>query len=410
MQPLPLDYPEHNYSRLGPWSTTPRPRPPKPPVHQLQDIREEAGGQNFRLSDDPPVSTTAPSWGSLAETPQGSPSQVTTGSSQHPPGTGHQGEEECPGSYDDVFTRWSIYNTMSEDGVLLTGGGGHTTVSSSGERLDSGVHQAATSSKPHRNRDGDYDKLTSPPPAASHYHHHHYRQQQSSTTDDHSLPGVSSNETVDARRQARVPSVKVVDPRYAGQYERHPDYVSPQVEIPREQLQEKYRGDYERDPAYFSRDPTRSFSVSSSSKHCTAAASLDNKQQRSCSLSSPLPNKYRGDYERSEEYFVSEPLRNGNVGTLAEQYVLEPDPNYTGAYERHLNYVPPLVKRSSKTKIHRLPKDRTTHSGSATEHRPANLPHKYTSLAAVTKDPPRQYATLNSDLSTTTSCPRSSYV
>jgi hypothetical protein len=203
--------------------------------------------------------------------------------------------------------------------------------------------------------------------------------------------------------------MKVVDPRYAGNYERHPDYEPPQVEIPRHQLQEKYRGDYERDPTYFSRNPTRSFSVSAASS-VGVVSHARTREQCSSLTTEPVPDKYRGDYERSEDYVIPPSLRNGNTGMGRDDYVLEPDPSYRGAYERHPDYVPPLVKRSSKTRIQILTKDSAPNgrSFSMTDKRPSHLPHEYTALAAVTKDPARQYATLNSDLSSASSLPSGS--
>ena len=184
-------------------------------------------------------------------------------------------------------------------------------------------------------------------------------------------------------------TVKVVDPRYVGDYERHPDYVSPQIEVRKDQLEEKYRGDYERDPAYFSKLPARSFSV------CTPSAVSHKEKLRRPSLNTDSQlDKYRGDYERCEDY-IPPPLQNGNTKKGGDIYVLEPNPKYMGAYERHPDYIPrPIVRRASKTKVQIPSKD------SAGVVKPSHVPHEYAALADLTKNPPQQYATLTPDLST----------
>ena len=411
MQPLPLDYPLHEYSSLGPRPTTPPLRPPKP-SHLRNIHEEEVRGPNSEFSSrDAPA--MGPSWGSAVET---SHHHQNITSNNHDTTNTHIstqqikydfGGDECTNN-DDVFTQRSIYNTMSEDTKLTNG---HLVVGSNEEQLNptmDGVrHNHHISEHPPSKpdySDRDYDKLAS----ASHQHHSRKQQKSNVKIMDNSQPhagSISSHGDTDPINKARLPSVKVTDPRYAGQYERHPDYISPQVEIPRDQLQAKYRGDYERDSTYFSRNPTRSFSVSTTSTHNVMPPKK--QQERSFSLSTSLADKYRGDYERSGDYFIPPPLPHEN-GIKTDDYVLEPDPNYTGAYERHPNYVPPLVKRSSKTKIHILsPPTSTTATantaggggggGHNSEHYPASVPHEYTALATVTKNPPQQYTTLNSD-------------
>ena len=278
----------------------------------------------------------------------------------------------------------------------------------------------------------DYDKLaqqpTPPSPSVTVPTSHGSRKQQKASVkifDDstYSPPHSGGNPSSLSSSSSRVrsSSVKVVDPRYVGDYERHPDFVPPQVEIPRDQLLEKYCGDYERDTNYLSRNPTRSFSVSAVSSSSVVQGKIGHEQQSSLThVPTPTPavaeviDKYRGDYERSEDCIIpphptlpqqQQPVQNGDGRNRTDDYVLEPDPSYAGEYERHPDYVPPLVKRSSKTRIQILatdPVSNGTVSSSVSESRPSHVPHEYTSLVAVTKDPPRQYATLNSDLSMAT--------
>lgn len=288
---------------------------------------------------------------------------------------------ELHGDEDDdvVFPRRSIYDTM-EDTTHSTSVTGCVTKS----EVTGNDHKYYVLEKPSKpDLGGDYDTLAMQT---------NQRKQQKSSVKIFDDPGYS------AAKQRRSNSVKIMDPRYIGDYERHPDYVSPQIDIPKEQLEEKYRGDYERNPTYFLKHPLRSFSVS------TSSGISQEQQHRSPSLNSdPRLNRYRGDYERSEDY-IPPPLQNGNM-RIGADYVLEPDPKYMGAYERHPDYVPPLVRRPSKSRVQILSKDST--GASSTVERPSNVPHEYTALADVTKDPPQQYATLNSDLATTRSLPSS---
>ena len=434
MQPLPQDYPIHEYSSLGPRSTTPPLRPPKPShlrnTHE-EVVRRVAPNSEFS-SRDPPVSATGPSWGTAVETDHHRHTHQNSISSSHRQDSTNTHTstqqvkydvegDECTSTTDDVFTHRSIYNTMTEDATLTNG---HLLVAgSSDEQLnstsDNFSHKQHIGEQPPPSKPGrrDYDKLIMPSSAAGHQHHNsqksNFRITNNSPPSHPSSSSVSSHGDADSINKTRSSSVKVTDPRYTGQYERHPDYISPQVEIPRDQLQAKYRGDYERDSTYFTRNPTRSFSVSAASTQNVIHS--EKQQERSFSLSahpSSLADKYRGDYERSGDYFLppAPPLTENEIKT--DDYVLEPDPNYTGAYERHPNYVPPLVKRSSKTKIHILSGPTSSNTaktntsvagGTSGGHNcvPSSVPHEYTALAAVTKDPPQQYTTLSNTPSST---------
>ena len=331
------------------------------------------------------------------------------------------GEGRGDGGSDEMFVRRSIYDTMTTDGLRTEPKGvlGILGESPSIDDLDAKDYDKlalGTGALPPSTADTPVMVTASPSP------HSGSRKQRKSSVkifDDPTYsppsekPGSSSNGSrADAgsssSRRARSASVKVVDPRYAGDYERHPDFIPPQIEIQRDQLQEKYRGDYERDPTYFSRNPTRSFSVSAASGTSVQCRGRGDREHRSSlTLDPPVADKYRGDYERSEDYIPPPQRPVWNEDTRTDDYVLEPDPSYTGAYERHPDYVPPLIKRSSKTKIQILSTD-TVSSNGVNSDRPNHVPHEYTSLAAVTKDPARQYATLNSDRSTICALPTGS--
>ena len=406
MQPLPLNYPEHEYANLGPRSNTPPPRPPKPQNFTTPHSASVGVG--------PPISATAPPWNKQDSTSQSSGGhianhvdssvQASPAVESHSPGSASSGvplQDDKKDDGSDEFPRRSIYDTMPADsarGRLRT---------ERQQQVASGVRERGNSHTvegPVKQHDRGYDQLivsSSSPPR---------KQRKASVTifDDPDYSPPQERAEREGRRggggditgDMSLPgSVRVVDPRYAGDYERHSEYVPPQVDIPREQLQEKYHGDYERDPTYFLTNPTRSLSVS-------ASHVLSQHQRQRCSslTSEPRLDKYRGDYERSEDYCIPRPFQNGDVGMEREQdYVLEPDRNYTGAYERHPDYVPPLVKRSSKSKIQILSRDGSDHT--LHTERPSHLAHEYTSLAKATKDPPQQYTTLNSRLTTTCTMP-----
>ena len=191
------------------------------------------------------------------------------------------------------------------------------------------------------------------------------------------------------------PTVKTTDPKYAGNYERHPDYIPMQSDIPKDQLKEKYFGDYERDPMYFSKLPDRSFSVSNGAPNSSS-------EGESLNLDLQLA-KYEGEYERSEDY-IPPPLQNRSERTRNEK-TGEPllQPQYSGDYERHPDYVPPLIRTASQH--NRVKQDEMTSSCSmeytspfSPQHHkiPAAIPHEYTALADVLRDPPQEYASLHS--------------
>ena len=188
----------------------------------------------------------------------------------------------------------------------------------------------------------------------------------------------------------RSDTVRTTDPRYAGNYERHPDYVAPQIDIPKQQLDEKYLGDYERDPAYFSKLPDRSFSVSTS----TSTTAPKPPERRQSLNQDPRLAKYQGEYEWSEDY-VPPPLQNRNQTERTQD--LEPSLNYTGDYERHPEYVPPLIRRPSRTKEETVRESMEYTYPFVPPDRPAHIPHEYTALADMLKDPPQEYTSLKPD-------------
>ena len=433
MEPLPLDYPQHEYSRLGPRSETPPLRPPKP-THMERKATTSDPQSNFNPGD-PQVSAT-------------NPTPLTTGSERNPAVAGENHVESTGG------IPWDSRHRTEEDGSSRRGDEGreelrghgevgglggsepgrrsiYDTMTTDGLQTEPGTAQRALHmvSPSTDTSTGDYDKLleaaplspaavsttamatASPSPGSG------GRKQRKSSIkifDDpmyspppekpgpnSSSSSSSSRAETGSSRQVRSASVKVIDPRYVGNYERHPNFIPPQIEIPRDQLLEKYRGNYERDPTYFSRNPSRSFSVSAASGTAISQGKVNHERRSSLTLEPAVADKYRGDYERSEDYIPPPQRKVWNEDSEADDYVLEPDPSYTGAYERHPNYVPPLIKRSSKTKIQILSTEPTSNSCSPiSSDRPNHLPHEYTSLAAATKDPARQYATLNSDRST----------
>lgn len=376
MELLPADYPENEYSCLGPRSETPPLRPPKPP--QLQNTRLRSHSD----SKDPPISATAPSWGSV-ETPshiqppqRGTP---TATSIEH--STSFSPKESASSGLElDEVPRRSIYDTMED----VSAPDQSEITTNSGRKVE--YYILEPSSNP--TGTGDYDRLAMSAP----------RKHPKTNVKIFDDPEYLQQDVSEKRTRSN--SVKVVDPRYVGDYERHPEYALPQIDIPRAQLEQKYHGDYERDPTYFMK---RSFSTSASASH---AVSQDHDHRKTSLNYDPRFNKYRGNYERSEDYILP-PLQNGEIKT--KDYTLEPDPNYMGAYERHPNYIPPLVRRPSKSKVQILSKDAAGPSLTI-DVTPSFLPHEYTSLADVTKDPPRQYASLNSDVSATHSLPSDSTV
>ena len=415
-----VDYPPHEYSNLGPRSGTPPLRPPK--SVQVRNAQEETVVNSS--SNDPSVSTTmvpsvatavAPSWSgenSRIGTPQTSNHIASTvhnsPSSRHHTAAIASADRVTRAAQDDnddaFFPRRSIYDTMPEGDTTETRS---KPVSIQMNERGEGVHGVTEGHvidwRPSKPRGGRYDQLAMV--TVSPLGQKQLKSNVKLFDDSDYSPADSGGTNGNMNSESQFPSdsVKIVDQKYAGDYERHPDYLMPQVDVPREWLREKYRGDYERDPTYFLKNAARSFSVSAAPAHVVS----QEQKPRSSSLGlEPRTDKYRGDYERSEDYIIPPQLQNGNIGIGREDdYVLEPDPSYTGAYERHPDYVPPLVKRSSKTRILILPKDgiissSVSSSSSHTGERPSHVPHEYTTLAAATKDPPQQYTTLNSNHST----------
>ena len=411
MEPIPLDYPLNEYSKLGPRSETPPLRPPKPPHIQQKGAIADDPLSNF----EPPVlATTNP-----ATVSERSPA---VGAGNHVSRDSEQGGERDIGSQREEGRGEGIYDTMTTEGLRIQPGTAQGALGESTANLDTrdydnlALGEAAL--PPSTTITATTTTVTASPSPVS-----GSRKQRKSSVkifDDPTYspppekPGPNGSRGGSSRigngvasRHGRSASVKVIDPRYAGDYERHPEFTPPQIEIPRDQLQQKYRGDYERDPTYFSRNPTRSFSVSAASSAAVSQGRGGGRERRSSlTLEPPVADKYRGDYERSEDYIPPPQRQVWNEDTRTEDYVLEPDPSYAGEYERHPNYVPPLIKRSSKTKMQILSTD--TVSNGVSSDRPNHMPHEYTSLAAVTKDPPRHYATLNPDLSTICTFPTGS--
>ena len=87
--------------------------------------------------------------------------------------------------------------------------------------------------------------------------------------------------------------VEVVDPRYAGDYERAPTYQLPTLTVSTSNIDPKYLGDYERDPTYIPPPPP----------HVQPeGARPPQPPRRRQSLGAVDALKYSGDYERDPAY------------------------------------------------------------------------------------------------------------
>lgn len=186
-------------------------------------------------------------------------------------------------------------------------------------------------------------------------------------------------------------SVTVVDPRYTGDYERCPTYTCPTVQkkAKANEVVPQYRGGYEWDPTHVpKRSPRR---ASCSSAGTRRIPKPDEVMKRRKSLEADALHKYTGDYEWSPNY-VPVPLRNGSSGPLAAL-----DQKYSGNYERDPVYMAHVLKRSSQEKQRARSVEYTIPGVVSRENSlPPHVPHEYTQLEDNTRDPPQQYARLNS--------------
>ena len=101
-------------------------------------------------------------------------------------------------------------------------------------------------------------------------------------------------------------------------------------------------------------------------------------------------HQYIGDYEWSPNY-VPAPLRNGSSGPLPAL-----DQKYSGNYERDPAYVA-HVKKSAQERQRSHSVEYTIPGAQSRENSvPPHIPHEYAPLEDNLKDPPQQYARLNS--------------
>ena len=181
----------------------------------------------------------------------------------------------------------------------------------------------------------------------------------------------------------------VVDPRYIGDYERCPTYTCPTVPKKTNGIDPKYRGDYEWDPTYVPKRSPRRASYSSSGRR--RIPKPDEVLKRRKSLEADALHKYTGDYEWSPNY-VPVPLRNGSSGPSAML-----DQKYSGNYERDPIYMAHVLKRSAQEKQRARSVEYTIPGTISRENSvPRHIPHEYRQLEDNTRDPPQQYARLNS--------------
>ncbi len=223
-------------------------------------------------------------------------------------------------------------------------------------------------------------------------------------------------------------SIEVVDPRYVGDYERHPTYELPTVKLLARDVDPKYLGDYEWDPTYVPKPPPRQNTPAVS--RLQRKGSLQDRHLRAIriekeedrppkppkrrqslgavdSVRLPLAN-YLGDYERNPTY-VPPPLQNGKArhGSVGKIPVDLLDPKYRGNYERNPIYVAQLIQKATK-QAKGMSTAPSTGGGASLlgdEAVPPHLPHEYTCLEDALRDPPREYATLTSELQDTATVP-----
>lgn len=183
--------------------------------------------------------------------------------------------------------------------------------------------------------------------------------------------------------------IAVVDPRYTGDYERSPTYTYPTVKMKASEVNPKYRGDYERDPTYVPKPSLRRASCSSVGAH--QIPKPDKVLKRRKSLEADALHKYTGDYEWSPNY-VPAPLRNGSSGPLPAL-----DRKYSGNYERDPVYVAHVLKKVGHGRHRAQSVEYTIPDTLSRENAvPPHIPHEYAQLEDDLKDPPREYARLNS--------------
>lgn len=183
--------------------------------------------------------------------------------------------------------------------------------------------------------------------------------------------------------------ISVVDPRYIGDYERSPTYTCPTVKMKASEINPKYRGDYERDPTYVPKPSPRRASCSSVEAH--RIPKPDEVLKRRKSLEADSLHKYTGDYEWSPNY-VPAPLRNGSSGPLPAL-----DRKYSGNYERDPIYMAHVLKKTGHGRHRAQSVEYTVPDTLSRENAvPPHIPHEYAQLEDDLKDPPREYARLNS--------------
>ena len=171
--------------------------------------------------------------------------------------------------------------------------------------------------------------------------------------------------------QSRVQQLR--EPQYLGDYERDPSYIPPTAAARMSAVDPKYRGDYEWDPSYLPKPPPR--------RHSTDARPPPRRGGGNQEPSSSV--NYKGDYERDPSYLPPS-LRSGGKQPLV--------PKYSGDYERDPSYMAHKLSGSNKTtsleySYPSFPEDELV---------PPHIPHDYQALTDVLKDPPQQYARLNS--------------
>ena len=139
--------------------------------------------------------------------------------------------------------------------------------------------------------------------------------------------------------------LELVDPRYLGDYERHPDYIPKPLPVVLEVSQDAL--DTPPVPPQRRQSLSHAHKVGTNSK---TSVVMDSRPQNGYELDP----RYQGDYERDPHYVL--PLRN-----TTEPSPLDDDDKYQGDYERDPNYVPP--PHSLEIKPTRSPDHDRTYDG-----------------------------------------------
>lgn len=407
MPPVPAEYPPKEYSKLDLQTEAPPPRPPKP----LQ----------LRASSQPPEAITSSLQPSTEQRPfsqiYSDDIIVPTSISVAPP----------PPS--------NIYNTMEGSPAYQPHPPGKHYYHVLEGPTSEGVGPATTEPRPE------------PRPAKL-----VDQESERSLFDDpeYSQLNLASRGGGGEREAEGEGGIEVIDPRYAGNYERAPTYELPKVTLPASEVDPKYLGDYERDPAYIPPPPPRKTSEGEGPRP-------PQPPRRRQSLGAvDVVRNYSGDYERDPAY--QPPLQrrhsskdkelvhlrrcgsgrgqdkelvqlkrcgsgrgqdkelvqlraaaqqtegcDGGGGLRGEGGERGPlFAKYRGDYERDPEYMARLQEGRGTESTGTCTADYSYPQFGCEELVPPHIPSAYKTLEAALRDPPQQYARLTSDPPETT--------